>query len=406
MSLENKDKSPVIPARLVKEKSRSESNLGTTMKSKIGLATALLLLAAVNLQHANLFAQGNLTPPGAPAPTMKSLAQIEPRTPIASLPANISVSGSYYLTTNLAGISGQNGISVNASDVTIDLKGFTLSGVPGSVNGLLVSGSYTNILVRNGTLKNWGYRGLDAEASLNSQYLELRVSDNGDDGMDAGVNSTVIQCVAVNNFWRGIYAADGSVVQACTAADNGNTGISVNAGSTVSDCSSTYNVGGFSAGTGSTVSRCSARGNDGDGIDANQATIVDCTVQANSMRGIVATDGSTVSRCTARANSQDGMLIGTGCRVSDNTCQFNGYNDAGAGIRVYGNQNRIEGNHVVNNDFGIQIQATNNIIIRNSAQSNGTNYVFTGAQIFGPTNNLTDASGAITNSNPWANLSH
>jgi len=31
------------------------------------------------------FAQGPLTPPGTPAPTMKSLDQIEPRTPIASL---------------------------------------------------------------------------------------------------------------------------------------------------------------------------------------------------------------------------------------------------------------------------------------------------------------------------------
>jgi len=51
------------------------------------------LLLALSLPRA--FAQGSLTPPGAPAPTMKSLDQIEPRTPISSLPFTISSSGSY-----------------------------------------------------------------------------------------------------------------------------------------------------------------------------------------------------------------------------------------------------------------------------------------------------------------------
>ncbi len=51
-------------------------------------------------------AQGGLTPPGAPAPTMMTLAQIEPRTPISSLPFAITNAGSYYLTTNLTGSVG------------------------------------------------------------------------------------------------------------------------------------------------------------------------------------------------------------------------------------------------------------------------------------------------------------
>ena len=70
--------------------------------------------------------QGSLTPPGAPAPTMKTLNQIEPRTPISSLPFTISSSGSYYVTGNL-GITGQNGITINQDNVTLDLGGFTLS---------------------------------------------------------------------------------------------------------------------------------------------------------------------------------------------------------------------------------------------------------------------------------------
>jgi len=62
-----------------------------TVKTKVPFL-AILVIAAL----ATLFAQGPLTPPGAPAPTMKTLAQIETRTPISSAPFTISQSGSYY----------------------------------------------------------------------------------------------------------------------------------------------------------------------------------------------------------------------------------------------------------------------------------------------------------------------
>ena len=71
------------------------------MKTQRKLAALALLLSTFNSQLSTLHAQGGLTPPGAPAPTMKSLAQIEPRTPISSVPFTISTAGSYYLTTNV-----------------------------------------------------------------------------------------------------------------------------------------------------------------------------------------------------------------------------------------------------------------------------------------------------------------
>ena len=53
------------------------------MKSQFKHASlVLLLLSALNSQLSTAHAQGSLTPPGAPAPSMKSLDQIEARTPI------------------------------------------------------------------------------------------------------------------------------------------------------------------------------------------------------------------------------------------------------------------------------------------------------------------------------------
>src|SRR5438128_679234 len=97
---------------------------------------------------ASAFAQGDLNPPGAPAPTMKSLDQIDAhvdavsaarRIPIdathtsgdANYEAVISTAASYYLTSNLD-VAKTNGIHVTAAGVTIDLNGFQIDRASGS----------------------------------------------------------------------------------------------------------------------------------------------------------------------------------------------------------------------------------------------------------------------------------
>lgn len=117
---------------------------------------------------------GGLNPPGgAPAPTMKTLDQVEPRTPVNSTTCpgdvdssfRITAPGSYYLTGNIVGASGFNGIKISASDVTLDLMGFAVRGVPGSRSGIavdLISLTLANITIRNGAVEGWGAFGVGA----------------------------------------------------------------------------------------------------------------------------------------------------------------------------------------------------------------------------------------------------
>src|SRR5438128_65952 len=119
-----------------------------TQRSFLAGLALPLILSTLNYQGSTCFAQGSLTPPGAPAPLFKTLQQIEPRTPISSAPFTISAPGSYYLTTNL---TGGTGITISANEVNLDLMGFRLVG--GTGNGIAVSGGRTNLVIRNGTVR-------------------------------------------------------------------------------------------------------------------------------------------------------------------------------------------------------------------------------------------------------------
>ena len=67
-------------------------------------------------------------PPSDPATAMKSLNQVEPRTPIGSLPFTISQPGSYYFTKNLEFTAATgHAVTVTSDNVSIDMMGFTLS---------------------------------------------------------------------------------------------------------------------------------------------------------------------------------------------------------------------------------------------------------------------------------------
>src|SRR5436190_16486373 len=139
-----------------------------------------LLRSTLNPQLSTVLAQGPLTPPGAPAPTMKTLDQIEPRTPISAFGTTLTTPGSFYLTTNLvSGSSTGDGILVRASNVTIDLNGFsiistTTAGGTDSPAGIRIDGSLStisNVRVCNGRITGFD-RAVRAQSSFSNIIVD------------------------------------------------------------------------------------------------------------------------------------------------------------------------------------------------------------------------------------------
>jgi parallel beta-helix repeat protein len=300
----------------------------------------ILLLSTLNAEFANAFAQGSLTPPGAPGPTMKTLSQIEPRTPISSLPYTISAPGAYYVTTNLTGVSGTNGITIAANDVTLDLKGYSLVGVPSSIEGVVVSGNRTNLWIGNGNIRGWGVDGLDAGNAQSAVFADLNVIGCGNTGFRPGTASVITRCTASANTQEGFLALDGCVFSQCSANYNGAAGISTGNNCRLTDCRAQFNnYDGIAAGLACTISGCTSANNTNSGISCSfGGSISDCTAEGNLNRGIDAGASSSVVHCSVVgidygvATGHYGILVGDTSVVKDCISR----NNVSGGIDVAG----------------------------------------------------------------------
>lgn len=366
---------------------------------------ALTLLGSAALLNA-----GPLNPPaGAVAPTYKTLTEVEPRTPIgaSTTPGDsnssykITQAGSYYLTSNLTGAGAKIGIEIAASNVTIDLNGFALTGVALSTYGIATDAPRNNITIRNGAVSSWGEAGINLTVGgtgKGSLIEGVHASSNGSAGIYAGTNAVVRACTAFANDAVGIICSSNSLITGCTARENGTYGIEAISGSTVMNCSAASNgTLGIACDYGCTIANCSAEDNGDDGI--------------------VGFLGCTITGCTSYSNTGDGIRVTGDCTVQGNTCKDNGVGSSiAAGIHAIIGGNRIEGNNCLDNDFGIDIDNAGNMIVRNSCAGNTTNWVIASDNIYGPIINRTSpgsapaagnaAPGTMGSTDPNANFSY
>jgi len=338
----------------------------------VSLAMGCAVLGVASwLAHA-----GDLNPPPGPVqPTMKTLTEVEPRIAVQTLAGDaeavhvIGTAGSYYLTANITGQAGKHGIKIMAHGVTLDLNGFALIGVPGSQHGVFVSApGYTNVSVRNGSVRSWAGAGLHCENTSNCRIDGVLAADNGTGGNGSGIlvgsSSSVVRCSSRGNGTRGIVGQRSVLVEGCTVESNASHGIDV----------------------------------------SGESLIVNCTVKGNAgVAGILVGYSCTVTGCVVSSNVGSGdfgngiLVNGSENRIENNLCVSN----QTAGIRVQGQGNRLEANHVQSNARGFHVTAPGSLIIRNSAQWNSIkNYEVVPDNTFGP---IVNKDNVATSCNPHAN---
>ncbi|HLP84905.1 MAG TPA: right-handed parallel beta-helix repeat-containing protein [Phycisphaerales bacterium] len=315
-------------------------------------APLALVLASLAFNAASV--AGPINPPAGPVTsTGKTLTEVEPRIAINAVntPGNannvfvISQPGSYYLTGNVQGVSGKQGILIPAgvNNVTIDLNGFHLQGVAGSLSGIQLPGNSKNITVRNGVIDGWGADGINLSLANGGQIENVTASNNVGVGIKAGSNMSVSDCSALTN-------------------------------------------GGF-------------------GIRTETDCMVADSIANGNTKGIVAGAGTTVRNCVASDNRTDGIEAAGRCVIVNNVATGNGVSAPnGAGIYVTNSWCRIEGNVLSGADYGLQIAASSTIVMRNTCSGNSINWSILAGNFVAPIVQATTNSSAITGNTYTGNL--
>ena len=377
----------------------------------LSLATTLLsfLGASPSAAPGPLQAQSSPAGPATIAATAISL-DTEPRVPIgpATTPGDadslfrISKAGSYYLPRNLAGVAGKAGIEIAASNVSIDLSGFTLSGGPGTLSGIRATGGLrTQVAVVDGVLRDWGEHGVDLSSAEAIALERLRAEANGSHGFLLGDGASASACTARSNTLSGFRVGPAAHLRDCMALYSGNHGFDLRGAGLLSGClgaGSSYS--GFFFARGVAADNCTARSNEDYGFIALEGSVVvGCTATDNGTGFQIA--GSHARACTATDNGSFGIDVEDESSLVENIVERNGF----SGIQVSGHRNRIDGNHVTGHiaGTGIWVVADENHVVRNTSLGNMIGFSISSGNGVGTILSL--SAGPISTSNPWSNWS-
>ncbi|MBU0677171.1 MAG: hypothetical protein KJ626_03565 [Verrucomicrobia bacterium] len=340
----------------------------------------------------------------------------------SEMPYVIAAGGSYVVTEGLTGTNGSSGITISANDVSLDLNGFTLTGGAGTLDGIRVSGSRTNIVVRNGIVRDWGQDGLDTASAYNSIVTDVKACGNGQNGIVAGTAALIANCTAKENTAVGIQTGAGSLISDCFARSNVSHGVVSGNDTSISDTTARENAGyGINAGEACSVVRCATRGNTNSGVCVQTGSVVaDVTSAMNGGHGVYAVGGGIkIQRCSFFGNRDYGAYLPSHNMITDSAARLNtnggirvgGYSyvsrnvtadsSGGNGIVVADSYSRVEENQVVSNSVGFSVTGDETILIRNTAYNNATTYSVSGGNYY---ETVSDPGTDPANfDQPWAN---
>jgi hypothetical protein len=360
-----------------------------------------LLIYQTDAPSGFYFNQGTPAAPNWKLLSSDPLSDCESRIPINTLPFEITESGSYYLTQTIDA-GGSNGITITASNVTIDLNGYTLiSDGSGTASAIFCNASIFNLIIRNGIISNWGGHGINGVSSSHCSIADLQISDCKLSGVSVGSNSRIESCTATNNLFDGINANNQGQVINCIASNNGTDGIDVNANSIVSTCVVFDNgANGIEASTKTEVNNCIANNNAEDGFELAAGGIVNtCNANSNGENGFDISSGSNIRNSTARANTQNGYRLNSDVLANNNSAD----NNILSGFLLTGNDARLDNNHSTDNgQNGFQATLSNNVLIRNTTSGNSaTDFNITAGNTVGT---ILTTGTLNSNTNPFANI--
>ncbi|MBI5289351.1 MAG: right-handed parallel beta-helix repeat-containing protein [Chloroflexi bacterium] len=293
-----------------------------------------------------------------------------------------------------------------SNDVTLDLSGFTLTGVPSSFSGVAVFGLRRGITVRNGTLSNWELSGLFALPAEGGTFENLNAEWNAEYGLYTGAGSTLSNCSAASNGKAGV-VADKATITGCASTGNGDQGFYIS-NSVLTDCMASSNTSaGIEAYSGVRVDGCNVYSNSGEGIlvtgSATGSLITNNHVSQNALDGISAVR-STVDGNAVYYSGLNGIAVnGSGSTVTDNLSFGKGSALCASGFFVPGSANRIDGNVAYGDSttcYGFYVSGTDNVVTRNTASGNTTfNYA-----LLGVSNDYAPVANASAATNPLSNV--
>jgi hypothetical protein len=280
------------------------------MRWRIGLFVLLV--------STQVFSQGSLDPTSGPGATMKTLDQVEARTPISGQ-TTITQFGSYYLTGNIS-VSSGSGITISADEVTLDLNGFTIKSTASIANGygIYVNGTRRNISIANGFISGgttWsgssfsgaGFSiGIQSSSGSNITVSEVVVERCYESGIDLPTDAptTVASCIVRTCGGFGIAAVrvESSIAQEC-----GNTAIS---GYQVTDCRGLSVLSGYGIFATTVRDSYGVAGNGAYGINATASAHNSCGLATSTSGDACGISAATVINCYGSGTSSAGNAWG------------------------------------------------------------------------------------------------
>ncbi|MBK7951789.1 MAG: right-handed parallel beta-helix repeat-containing protein [Deltaproteobacteria bacterium] len=233
-------------------------------------------------------------------------------------------------------------ISISASDVDLDLAGFSIRGpvscsgdpidcTPSSASGVGVSNSglFNGVSVHGGSVVGMGV------------------------GVSLGNRAVVRELRVRSNSLEGVKALGDAKVESVLSYQNGNAGISISSGTVSGSISQDNGKAGLfysgSAGTTGTARNNAVRANEDSGILALGTLLASGNVSTlNAGDGITGRIGSQVESNIASGNSGDGIQVSSESAILDNVVRAN----TGFGLRATGNRLAYRGNTINGNAAG------------------------------------------------------